>query len=686
MPQFNRLQRANSKAGFPPQLYTEGEVCLGQSHARGQTVGVMLPESVRDRHVYLVGKTRSGKSTLLFNIALQDIERGAGVAVIDPHGDLAEDLLEHIPEGRLDDTIYFDASDKQHPIALSILNAQSDEEVGLLADDLMVTFKRLSESWGERMETILRYTFHTLLRAPGSTFIDIQHILQNERFRQQVVGQVRFPLVTEFWQHQFPQLPKDANQPILNRMSKFVLSPTLCAMLSSAHSRLDFYEVIQGGKVLLVNLASGRIGEDNAKLLGSLIVSQLQLAVMRRAVLPREQRLPFYLFVDEFQNFTTSAFEKILSEAGKYKLSLTLAHQYISQLPESLRHAILGNVGTLIMFPVGQHDANALKSELGEFEPADLTNLSTQAHEVLCRPATQSRDTFKFMTLAPPEKPAESFAASVIERTRKRYASTERVGVRWIPQDAPYVPHGAQLAVPEEGLPREMPAPTLPPQPAPSVPPGHAESETVEAAVPTLQEKPPRRTPPVKSSPKSPQAAEPSPIPVGRGGAQHKYLQQLIKRLAEDKGFRVTIEQSVLGGTGFVDVSLEKDSKKIACEISVTSTESYEVGNIQKCLAAGYELIIMLSAEKRALKKIETASRATITPEALAHVRFFQPEEFVAYLEDTEVEAAGTEERVKGYKVRVRYNAVEAAERQARQQAIAKVIVQAFKRMKSSTE
>ena len=396
---------------------------IGEATARGRTVSVVLPDVVRDRHLYVVGKTRTGKSTLLFNLACQDIERGRGVAVIDPHGDLVEDILRYIPKERAEETIYFDAADKKHPIPLNILNARSDEEMELLANDLLVTFRRLSENWGERMESILRYTFHTLLRTPGVTFLDVQRILQDQDFRERVLSAITAAPIVDYWRHQFPNLPKDATQPILSRMGKFVLSATLCAILGQARSALNFYDAIQSEKVLLVNLSQGKIGDDNAKLLGSLIVSQIQLAVMRRAALPKEKRIPYHLYVDEFQNFTTSAFEKILSEAGKYKLCLTLAHQYISQLDDRLKDAILGNVGTIVMFSLGPKDAHCLRDELGAFEPQDVTNLSTQAHEALCRPSTRSGDTFKFTTLPPPAMPAAHCGAQIIEHTRESYGS-----------------------------------------------------------------------------------------------------------------------------------------------------------------------------------------------------------------------------------------------------------------------
>ncbi|MDQ3802269.1 MAG: type IV secretion system DNA-binding domain-containing protein [Acidobacteriota bacterium] len=689
---FGQFETASGKSGLPPELFTTGEVLLGETVSRGRTQPVTLPDSVRDRHVYLVGKTRSGKSTMLFNIARQDIARGEGVAVIDPHGDLVEDLLHHVPRERASDTIYLDAADKGHPIPLDIMNAQSDEEVGLLADDLMVTFRRLSDSWGERMETILRYAFHTLLRTPGSTFVDIQHLLQHPSFRERAIQAANFPLLTDFWQHQYPQFAKDAAQPILNRMSKFVLSPALYAVLSRSESALNFSEVLQQKKVLLVNLASGRIGEDNAKLRGSLIVSQLQLAVMRRAALPKAERTPYYLFVDEFQNFTTSAFEKILSEAGKYKLSLTLAHQYISQLSEGLRNAILGNVGTLVMFPLGPQDAHVLRSELGEFEAADLTNLSAQAHEVLCRPATQSQDTFKFTTLAPPPA-SKSCAELIIKHTREHYGAKAPAQPAHLPMPPPAQTEDA--AAPAQAAPTETQAgPEITEGTVYAVPPANIPPEQ---AAPKPKRLTPRTArpvsapaPPAAEVEKEPDLPGPPVIPEqgqpGRGGRQHKYLQQLVKRIAEARGYRVTVEQVVLGGAGFVDVALERGARKIACEISVTTPAEYEVNNIQKCLAAGFEPVIVISADRRVLARIEETAKAQLEGEAAADVLFMQPEQFLSYLAESEAEAAGTEATFRGHRVRVQYRAVDTAEEEARKRAISEVIMGALKRMKPPGE
>lgn len=428
--EYDRLEKVSTKTKLPPDLFTSGEVKIGNSEARGQIKPVTLPDSVRARHLYVVGKSGSGKSTLITNIALQDIERGEGVCVIDPHGDLVSDLLDHIPEHRVSDTIYFNVSDRAHPIGLDMLNARSEAEIEILTDDLITTFRRLTESWGERMETILRYSFNTLLRTPGATFLDLQKLLTNEGWRSSVVRKLDFPPLVDFWFNQFPNMPKDATQPILSRMTKIVLSPTLNSIFGQSASRLNFNDVIRNRKVLLINLGGDSrdrnneqlsVSDEMKKLIGSVVVSQLQLAAMRQASIPEAQRVPCRFFVDEFQSFVSGAFPKILSEARKYKLSLTVAHQYISQLDEATRNAVFGNVGTMIVMPLGQKDAAYLGAELGSYTPEDVANLAAERHEALCRPTTSAADTFLFTTL-PPKPITRSFAHEIISHTRKQYS------------------------------------------------------------------------------------------------------------------------------------------------------------------------------------------------------------------------------------------------------------------------
>jgi energy-coupling factor transporter ATP-binding protein EcfA2 len=428
---YDRLETASQRMKLPPAAFTAGEVEIGTSRARGQQKPVALPDSVRARHVYIVGKSGSGKSTLITNIALQDIERGEGVCVIDPHGDLVSDLLDRIPARRVLDTIYFNVSDRAHPIGVDMMRARSEAEIEILTDDLITTFRRLTETWGERMETILRYAFNTLLRTPGATFLDLQKLLTNEGWRATVVRKLNFAPLADFWFNQYANMPKDAAQPILSRMTKIVLSPTLNAIFGQSSSQLNFNDVIRHRKILLVNLGGDSRDRDNEqlavsdemkKLIGSVVVSQLQLAAMRQASLPEAARVPCRFFVDEFQNFVSGAFPKILSEARKYKLCLTVAHQYISQLDDATRNAVFGNVGTMIVMPLGQKDAVYLGAELGSYTPEDVANLSPERHEALCRPSTQAADTFLFTTL-PPKPVAHSYAHAIIEHTRATYSA-----------------------------------------------------------------------------------------------------------------------------------------------------------------------------------------------------------------------------------------------------------------------
>lgn len=481
----------------PPESYTQPQevqitqgIVLGENVFRGTKQLVFLPPEVRTRHCYVLGKTRTGKSTLLFNSMRQDIELGifglkSAVCVIDPHGDLVEDVLQYIPKERIADTIYFDASERNYPISLNVMNAKNEEEIGQLADDLLVSFKRISESWGERMENILRHCFHTLLHAGNTTFLDIQNLLQSPPFRSEILSRVKFQPLLDFWKHQFPLLPKDATQPILSRMSKFSLSPILQGILNQKQSRLRFTEIIKNRQILLVNLSQGKIGEENTKLLGSLIVSQLQMAAMRQASLPKDQRIPIRFYIDEFQNFTTSAFEKILSEAGKYNLCMTVAHQYISQLDEKTRNALLGNIGTTIVFQLGQQDAGYLKHELGSFTADDIVNLDSKKHEALCKPATQAKDTFKFTTFGPPPKP-QSFASDIMANTRKNYSTRYTEPTASAPGNNP-IPI-KPVAV--------TPIPSEPPTPTPTITPTKISIPEENIKVPAVYSTPSSLVPP----------------------------------------------------------------------------------------------------------------------------------------------------------------------------------------------
>ena len=335
----------------------------------------------RRKHTYIIGKTGAGKSTLIANMVINDIRNNEGVAVIDPHGDLTEIILDYIPANRINDIIYLDPSNSSsssfHLNPLEVGGTQKE----LIASGIVSIFKKLyGNSWGPRLEYILRNTILTLLEIPDSTFLEVPALLTNKSYRDKVVAQINDPVLKNYWVNEFetmtPRLMSESISPILNKVGQFISSNTVRNIIGTPKSTIDLEQIMNDGKILLLNLSQGKLGEDNSSLLGAMIITKLQLAAMNRVDLAEEKRKDFYLYVDEFQNFATSSFIKILSEARKYRLNLIMANQYMAQVPEDVRAAIFGNIGSLISFIVGAQDAFYLAKELGErFKEEDLLAL-----------------------------------------------------------------------------------------------------------------------------------------------------------------------------------------------------------------------------------------------------------------------------------------------------------------------
>jgi len=340
-----------------------------------------IKQKNRRGHMYIIGKTGTGKSTLIENIAISDIKNGYGVALIDPHGDMAEEILDYIPKKRIKDVIYFNPADLDNPIAFNPLEKVPKDFHHLVASGIISTFKKIwSESWGPRLEHILRHSLLSLLEYPNSTLLDLPKLLTNNDFRKNVLTYITHPQVREFWLLEFEKysawLKSEAVSPILNKIGQLLVSIPLRNIIGQKENTFDIRRVMDEGKILIVNLSKGKIGEDNCSLLGALITTKIQLAALSRADLLEEKRKPFYLFVDEIHNFITLSFADILSESRKYGLNLVLAHQYIEQLDERIRAAIFGNVGTIISFKIGAEDAKYLAQEFAPvFNETDLINL-----------------------------------------------------------------------------------------------------------------------------------------------------------------------------------------------------------------------------------------------------------------------------------------------------------------------
>lgn len=354
---------------------------IGKTNFRNNHVTFGIKDQDRLGHIYVLGKTGVGKSTLLLNMALTDIARGNGIGVIDPHGDLASQIISSNLNRRKNDLIYFDASSTNEFIAFNPLHGVHKQYHYLVASGIISTFKKIwADSWGPRLEYILRFVLLTLLSTPGATLLDIQPLLVNSNFRKSILSGIEDDHILSFWEQEFekypPSLRSEAIAPILNKTGLFLTSPALRNILGQRKSDFRMQYVIDEGKILIANLSKGLIGEETASLLGGLLINTIQLAALHRAKQNENARKPFYLYVDEMHTFVTLSFTSILSEARKYGLALFLTNQYIAQLDERVKASIFGNVGTLISFRVGAEDAEYLVEEFFPLlKKADLVAL-----------------------------------------------------------------------------------------------------------------------------------------------------------------------------------------------------------------------------------------------------------------------------------------------------------------------
>ncbi len=409
---------------------------VATTNFRGHNTMYGMPRTDRSRHLYIIGQTGVGKSGLLELLTISDIYSPYGFAVIDPHGDYAINTLRRIPAERVKDVIYFNPADTEFPMAFNPMEVSDPKLKTHTASELIGVLKRMFESWGPRLEYILRYSLLALLDYPNATMLDITRILTEKKFRAEVLKHVQDPVVRNFWTVEFAswndKFAAEAVAPVLNKVGAFVANPLVRNIIGQPKSSFNVRTIMDERKILLVNLSRGLLGEDNASLLGSLLVTKIQLGAMSRADIPAEERSPFYLYVDEFQNFATDSFATILSEARKYGLNLTVANQYTAQMAVEVKDAVFGNVGSIVAFRMGADDARSmLRYFEPQFEEYDLVHMHNRHFVASMTIEGEKTPAFSAISLNLPPQRAD-YSSSIIANSRKQYASSREYVERYV--------------------------------------------------------------------------------------------------------------------------------------------------------------------------------------------------------------------------------------------------------------
>jgi hypothetical protein len=665
------LQRDAGKTKAAPSIARNPTgVLLGNNVHFGESIPVRLSPEQRVRHLHIIGASGTGKSTLLFNLIREDIENGQGIAVLDPHGDLVDRILGIIPPDRINDVVLVDPSDEEYSVGFNILSAHSDLEKNLLASDLVSVFQRLSTSWGDQMGSVLNNAILAFLESSRrGTLADVRRFLVEPAYRAEFLKSVEDPAIIYYWQKGFPQLSGDKSiGSVLTRLETFLAPKPIRYMVSQTENRLDFAEIMDTGKIFLAKLSQGLLGKENSYLLGTLLVSKFHQLAMSRQAKRISLRKEFWVYIDEFHNFITPSMAEILSGARKYRIGLILAHQELRQLQRDseVASAVLSNPYTRICFRLGDDDARKLSDGFAFFEARDLQNLGTG--EAIVRMERSDFD-FNLTVPCPPEADETKAAArreQVVTASRQKYAIPRAQVEAVLRQASEPAPSAAKaplkpaIAATKEAIVEQEPAkPALPiPAPLPIVVPQKSDTTVSEKKSPGI------------------------PADLGRGGSQHKAIQRRIKEAAEAIGFRSVIEKQILDGQGSIDLLLERDNQAIACEISITTTIDHEVGNVTKCLKAGFTAVAIVCINGERLKAIAAAVKGSLGPEAAGRVGYFQPDQFIAHLRSLTLPVPKTPEAPKtrrGYKVRRSVSKLTSEEQKQHEEAAIKSIAEAMR-------
>lgn len=612
---------------LPKHLEASSGLFLGTNEHAGVSLPVYLTPDQRVRHMHVIGTSGTGKSTFLFNCIRDDIEHGEGLSLLDPHGDLTEQILNIIPENRIEDVILFDPSDEEYSIGFNILSAFSDAEKNLLASDLVSVFQRLSTSWGDQMGSVLNNAILAFLESSqGGTLADVRRFLLESDFRKDFLKTVQDSEVIYYWEKAFPQLTGNKSiGPVLTRLESFLAPKSIRYMVSQKENRLNFSEIFDTKKIFLAKLSQGVIGRENAYLLGSLIMAKFQQTAMARQRQKEQSRSYFWIYCDECHNFITPSIGEILTGARKYRTGLVLAHQELRQLQRDPEvGASIQAAHTRIVFRTTDADARSLEQGFSSFEARDFQNLPTG--QAICR---IERSDFDFnLSIKLPKSidlaTAEERTAAIVQASRVKYGTARSI------VEAVMRTHSAEE-------PRKASAPSQREQQA-------ERDSTAPGAAPLV----PRTIDRAEES-NSIQSESPEAEVTEK---EHESIKRRIRAEAETLDYTVRMEEKVLDGDGRVDVVLERGALSIACEIAITTTIDHEVGNVSKCLRAGFRRVAVIGLSKRRLSNIEQAVKAAVSSADLSLIGFYSLADFISKLREWSEEdpRGGATERSKSRK------------------------------------
>ena len=619
-----------NKTKAVPTEYTISGCSIGHNVHHGATVDVCIPHEARLKHTHIIGATGTGKSTLLATMVLDDINQGNGCMVLDPHGDLIDDILIHLPRERLDDIVLIDPSDTEYPIGFNLLQADHELQKIALSSDIVSAFKRYATSWGDNMTAVLANAVNTFLESTQTgTLFDLKRFLVEKPFRNEFLQSVDDPTLRYYWEHEYPTMRKGIT-PLLTRIDTF-LRPKVVRNMLVQTSGVDFTTLIAKNKVVLVKLSQGLIGSDNSYLLGSLVLTKVYQAILGRQSIAKENRSPYYLYLDEFQHFITPNIQTMLSGVRKYGLGLILAHQDLNQIQDpQLTSSLLTNAYLRICFRLGNQDAQRFASGFSFFDADDLENLSTGS--AIVRVGSSSNDFNLHTTMLDPLLQQAQFKDVVIQQSRNSYAQ-DKIAVEYMVQQRYSKPAKSD----NEEVPHSI---TKTPEP-----------EKQSTTTPTQVDEPlPQNNRAKQQQAYIKQANEQEQL------RKHRSLQVQIQSLAQQRGYRVHLEEELPSG-GRVDVGLAHGTIRIGIEISVANSPEYEAHNIQKCIDDGFTLIYMVADDINHLKTIQKNTQSLIPKNKRSSIFYLQPHEIVEYLEaPLKNEDKELPKRVKGWRVEVNYH------------------------------